>query len=30
MVYLENGDIAELTAGKVRITRLDGSRSSVR
>ena len=25
MVYLENGDIAELTAGSVRITRLDGS-----
>ena len=25
MVYLENGDIAELTATKVRITRLDGT-----
>ncbi len=25
MVYLENGDIAELTADKVRITRLDGT-----
>ncbi|TXT30153.1 MAG: glucosamine--fructose-6-phosphate aminotransferase (isomerizing) [Rhodocyclaceae bacterium] len=25
MVYLENGDIAELTAGNVRITRLDGT-----
>ncbi|MDD2743597.1 MAG: glutamine--fructose-6-phosphate transaminase (isomerizing) [Rhodocyclaceae bacterium] len=25
MVYLENGDIAELTASKVKITRLDGS-----
>ena len=25
MVYLENGDIAELTASKVRITRLDGT-----
>jgi glucosamine--fructose-6-phosphate aminotransferase (isomerizing) len=25
MLYLENGDIAELTAGNVRITRLDGS-----
>ncbi len=25
MVYLENGDIAELTANKVRITRLDGT-----
>ncbi|MDP2882964.1 MAG: glutamine--fructose-6-phosphate transaminase (isomerizing) [Azonexus sp.] len=25
MVYLENGDIAELTAAKVRITRLDGT-----
>ena len=25
MVYLENGDIAELTAGGVRITRLDGT-----
>ena len=25
MVYLDNGDIAELTAGSVRITRLDGT-----
>ncbi|WP_153130064.1 glutamine--fructose-6-phosphate transaminase (isomerizing) [Dechloromonas hortensis] len=25
MVYLENGDIAELTAGSVKITRLDGT-----
>ena len=25
MVYLENGDIAELTAGSLRITRLDGT-----
>ena len=25
MVYLDNGDIAELTAGQVRITRLDGT-----